>query len=86
MEVTGDMVEIRRGDLVKTDGTELHIKKSDDGVIWYWAADTDTTHTETFDMFIERAKQAGYIKIVPGGGKYDSPDVTDDRDVYAESV
>lgn len=80
------MVEIRRGDLVKMEGTEFHIKRSDSGVITFWAKDVDMVYTETFDQFIDRGRQSGSIKIVPREGKYDSVDDLDDRDVYFETA
>lgn len=80
------MVEIRRGDLVKMEGTEFHIKRSDDGVITFWAKDVDMVYTETFDQFVDRGRRSGGIKIVPQEGKYDSRDDLDDRDVYFETV
>ena len=80
------MVAIRRGDLIKMEGTQFHVKKSHDGVIWFYAEDTDDTYTETFDQFIDRARQCGHIKIVPGEGKYESPEIEDNRDVFADTV
>lgn len=79
-------MEIRRGDLVKMEGTEFHIRKSYDGVISYWAKDVDRSYTETFDQFIDRARQDGGIVIEPGEGKFDSPDMEDNRERYHEVI
>ena len=79
-------MEIRRGDLVKMEGTEFHIKESVDGTVVFWAKDVDRVYRETFDQFVDRARQAGHIKIVPGEGKYDNAVENDGRDVYYEAV
>jgi hypothetical protein len=79
-------MEIRRGDLVKMEGTEFHIRKSYDGVVSYWAKDVDMSYTETFDQFIDRARQSGGIVIEPGEGKFESPDKEDNRERYFETV
>lgn len=66
------MVTIAGGDLVLTDGTRLHIKNAEKGVVQYWAQDTNMTHRESREDFMERAVQAGRIKILPGEGKFDN--------------
>jgi len=79
-------MEIREGDLVMIDGIEFHISRSDDGVISYWNNDVEQSFTDTFPQFIDRAKQAGGIRILPGEGKFESHDMEDNRDVYFETV
>lgn len=82
-EVT-DMVTVKKGDLVKADGTELHIKESEDGEITYWAADVDDEFTESFDSFVDRCQQSGGIIIEFGEGKFDCKETRKNKERFVE--
>jgi len=79
-----DMVTIKRGDMVKAEGTELHIKESEDGEITYWAADIDDEFTESFESFVDRCKQSGGIIIEFGEGKYDCKETRKNKERFVE--
>lgn len=80
------MVTIKRGDLVKAERTEFHIKESKNGEITYWAADVDAEFTESFDSFIDRCKQSGGIIIEFGVGKFDCKETRTNKERFVEMV
>jgi len=74
------MVTVVGGDLVRTDGTDMHIKSADGNTIVYWAADVEEEYCETLDEFMGRARQSGQLIIKPGEGRYDDEIPSGGRD------
>lgn len=78
------MVSIMKGDLVRSGGVDFHVKHSDSGTIQVYCDDTGETIYEDFDEFVERCRQRGSIRIVPGRGKFESDVDCDEREEYKE--